>query len=44
MKKIEDIDPKKNVPKTQAEKFTKLERINPALRILAEKFDLVIKL
>jgi len=42
--KIEDLKPKKDVPKTQIEKFKHLERINPNIRLLAEKFDLVIKL
>lgn len=36
--------PQKKVPKTQTEKFEHLERINPNLRILVEKFDLLIKL
>jgi len=43
-KKLEEIEPKKNVPKTQIEKFKRLEQINPNLRVLAKTFDLVIKL
>jgi hypothetical protein len=36
--------PEEKKPRTQTEKFERLAKINPNLKILAEKFDLVIKL
>lgn len=42
--KLSEIDPKKNVPKSQKDKFRKLEQINPELRNFCKEFDLVIKL
>jgi len=41
---LKKFDKKKEVPKTQIEKFKQMELQNPNIRLLAETFDLVIKI